>query len=151
MTRSHMRAYRLATCVAITGVCALGASPALADNGISYYNGSGTGQAVNVTVAPSAILNANLSELQATLAKLTGSVGVSGTVNNVAGSTLQNPTSDINVLVDAAHAEGVSQSGTALNDGSAYSTPVSVKAASLASEVSLLNSMLKNMPNGTVT
>src|SRR5438309_2667443 len=150
MTRSSLRALRLATAAAtIGGICAVSAAPALADSGISYFNGSATGQAVSLTVSPSSVLNVNLAGIQSQLNSLP--LGAGQTINNVAGSTLQNPTAPITVQIDASHAQGVAQKGVQLSDGSASSTAVSIDAASLKSEVTLLNAMLQHMPQGPVT
>ncbi|MHB8507437.1 MAG: hypothetical protein ACYDGR_02155 [Candidatus Dormibacteria bacterium] len=148
MKGSKLRAMRLATAVAIGGsILALSAGPAFADSGISYYTGSGLGQAVNLSVAPNAILNVNLGQVQAILNSLP--LGVGQTVNNLAGSTLANPTAPISVVVDEARAAGTSAKGTELSDGSASSTPVAIDAASLQSELNLLNAALQNVPAGT--
>jgi hypothetical protein len=144
---SRLRAFRLATAVTIGGVFALSAAPALADSGISYYNGSGSGTAVNLSVSPNAVLNANLSQVQSIINQLP--LGAGKTVDNVAGSTLANPLSSINIQVDGASARGVAAGGTSLTDGAASSTALSVQADSLKSELDLLNAMLQNLPAGT--
>ncbi|HEV3232150.1 MAG TPA: hypothetical protein VG245_07835 [Candidatus Dormibacteraeota bacterium] len=152
MKGSTSRAYRLATAVAIGGVFALGATgPVLADNSLSYYNGSGAGSALNLSVSPNAVLNANLSGIQSILSSLPAGAGQS--INNVVGSTLANPTGDILVTVDSATANGESKgnNGAGLTSGGAVSTPVVVNAAALQSELNLLNAMVQNLPAGTVS
>ena len=146
---------RLAVAAGIAGVLTAGAAPAFASNSISKYSGNANGQAIAVQINPSTVLDVRLSELQQIINELnalpTGPNGVPGSVNNAVGSTLANPTAPINVAVDSASAKGVSTDGLKLSDGTASSTAVAIDAKSLATEVSLLNQAVKNMPDGTVS
>jgi len=136
-------------------VLTAGAAPAFAANSISYYSGAASGSAVTATVNPSAVLDVRLNALQSVLNNLNttpvGATGLGTTINNTIGSTLANPTAPITVTVDAAKAAGTAAKGTALTDGSATSTAVAIDAASLNTEVDLLNKALKDMPSGTVS
>jgi len=68
LKRMPTRAARLATAVSIAGVAALSAGPAFADSNINYFQGGGTGQAVNLQVTPSTILNGvDLSAVQSAI------------------------------------------------------------------------------------
>jgi hypothetical protein len=142
---------RLAVAAGIAGVLTAGAAPALASNSINYYSGSASGQAVALQVNPHTVLDANLPALRTLIRQLDSAVpGISGTVTNSIGSTLEDPTAPINVTVDAASAKGIASKGTELTDGAASSTAVAIDARSLKSEVDLLNRAVKNMPSGTV-
>jgi hypothetical protein len=149
---SSLRAFRLATAVTIGGVFALSAAPALADSGISYYNGSGSGTAVNVAISPNSVLNVNLQAVSDAVKQLDALVpGTSKTINSLAGSTLNAPTTPISIQIDGAMAKGTAASGGSLTDGSASSTALSIQADSLKSEIALLNAMLQNLPQSTAT
>ncbi|MFN2465191.1 MAG: hypothetical protein ABR598_02880 [Candidatus Dormibacteria bacterium] len=139
---------RLAVAAGIAGVLAAGAAPAFAGNSIPYYSGNASGQAVSLQVNPNTVLDVKLNAVQKLISALP--LGANQTVDRAIGSTLANPTSPINVTVDTARAAGVAARGTKLTDGSASSTAVAIDAASLANEVTLLNQMVKNMPDGTV-
>ncbi|GAC1327597.1 MAG: hypothetical protein NVSMB17_01870 [Candidatus Dormibacteria bacterium] len=132
-----------------------GAAPALAADHISYFSGSAQGAAAAATINPNAVLDVRLSALQNVLNTLNsvpvaGTTGLGASINKTIGSTLNNPTAPITVVVDEASASGTAAQGTALTDGAASSTAVRINAASLASEVDLLNRALQAMPSGTV-
>lgn len=151
VNRSKGRLVRLLTATSLLTAFTVGASPALAADAIPYYTGSATGQAVNLTVDPSSVLNVRLDMLQDLINQLDNALpGTSGSLKNLIGSTLQNPTAPIKVVVNGASANGVAAKGTELTDGKASSTPVAIDAASLKSELALLDAALKNMPDGTV-
>ena len=145
---------RLAVAAGIAGVLTAGAMPALAANNISKFSGSASGSAVNATINPSAVLDVRLNRVQSVINSLNAvngtQLGLGSTINNLIGSTLAQPTKPITVTVDAAKAAGASTQGTVLTDGSATSTAVAIDAASLATEVDLLNKALKDMPSGTL-
>jgi hypothetical protein len=139
---------RLAVAAGIAGVLTAGAVPALAGNSIPVYSGNASGQAIALQVNPNTVLDVKLNRVQSLINQLP--LGANQTVDRTIGSTLSNPTAPINVLVDSASAKGVAAQGTELTDGAASSTAVAIDAKSLASEVALLNQMVKNMPDGTV-
>jgi hypothetical protein len=145
-----LRAYRLATAAAIGSTLSLAlAGPAAAASGnIGYFNGEGRGSAIQVAVSPSAILNVNLSGVQQILNQLP--LGAGATIDNLAGSTLANPTSDINIALDQADAKGTANDGVHLSDGTADSVPLAIKIDSLANELQLLNAALQDIPKGTL-
>ena len=155
MRGTPVRVARLAVAAGIAGVLTAGAAPALAANNISYYSGAASGSAVTASINPSAVMDVRLSALQNLLNSLNdlpgvGSTGIGSTINNTIGSTLSNPTAPITVTVDAARATGTSAAGTVLTDGNATSTAVAIDAASLNTEVDLLNKAIQDMPSGTV-
>jgi hypothetical protein len=137
----------------MAGVLAAGAAPALAADGISSYSGKASGQALTLQVNPNSVANVNLAELKSILAKidsLGAVVGVKDTVGNTVGSTLDNPTAPVNIAVATASASGASTDGLKLASGAADSAPVQIDAASLNTEINLINTAVHNMPTGTV-
>ncbi|MDQ6747512.1 MAG: hypothetical protein M3010_05325, partial [Candidatus Dormibacteraeota bacterium] len=154
MRGSSVRVARLAVAAGIAGILAAGAAPALAENGISHFSGSASGQAIGLQVNPNSVLDVKLNAVQNLINKLP--LGANQTLGRAVGSTLANPTAPINVTVDSATAQGVSTDGLHLAAGTvehptkAHSTAVAIDAKSLADEVALINQMVKNMPDGTV-
>lgn len=156
MKRMPTRAARLATAVSIAGVAALSAGPAFADSNINYFQGGGTGQAVNLQVTPSTILNGvDLSAVQSAINSVPQGVGATLTQN--LGGTLSNLTSPVTVVVDSAQVGAKSADGTHLSDGTltgapglgATSAPIDINAKALDTELATLKTALTNMPVGT--
>jgi hypothetical protein len=142
------RVVRLVTLVSVAAVSILGSTQAMAAAPINYYTGSANGTALAVAANPDAVLNLKMAQVNAILTTLLTSVGLNPA--SVLGSTLTDPTQPVSLVVDQAHSVGTSSTGQSLTAGTSTTTPLSINAASLNQELSVLKAALKNVPAGAV-
>jgi LPXTG-motif cell wall-anchored protein len=144
------RVVRLVTLVSVAAVSILGSTQAMAAAPITYYQGSANGTALAVAANPSAVLNLKMAAVNTILQTLATSAGLN--LQSLIGGTLADPTQPISIVVDQAHSLGTSQnvSGQALTSGTSTTTPLSIDAASLSQELTVLKAALHNVPAGAV-
>ena len=142
------RVVRLVTLASVAAVSVLGSTQAMAAAPITYYQGSANGTALAIAASPDAVLNLKMAQVNAILTQLLTSVGLNPA--SVIGSTLADPTQPVSLVVDQAHSVGTSSTGQSLTAGSSTTTPLSINAASLNQELSVLKAALQNVPAGAV-
>jgi hypothetical protein len=132
--------------VAVFGVLAFSAAPAMAAGPISYYQGAANGQALSLTANPNAVVNLNLGQLTTELTAVLQAAGVDTPTINGIVSGLSNPTSSLSVSLDGAASQGTSATGDKLSGGNASTTPVGIEDQAIATELALLKTALNKIP-----
>ncbi|MHB8507745.1 MAG: hypothetical protein ACYDGR_03750 [Candidatus Dormibacteria bacterium] len=133
----------LATVLALPQVTSAAGAGALAS-----YAGDAHAQALSLQVAPSALLNVDLSAVQQALGQLPGGAGAA--LAGALGTTLSDVATPVTLEVNSNSVSGVSGAGSDLTGGNGSTASVRLNAAALQTQVARLSATLANLPTAAV-